>query len=254
MNRLSAAPAPPLVAAAVARIDRPSLPRKPIFQSSPLCLMAPLHYERNYAYPLFIWLHSTGADEREVRQIMPLVSSRNYAALGVRGPLAERAGYGWPQTLEMIAAAEQSVLEGVSQARQRFNIHPDRVFVIGYEAAGTMALRLALRHPERFAGAASLNGPFPQGHAPLARLASMRGIKLFSTHCRDSQRYPIDRVCRELSLFHSAGMGITLRQYPCEDELTTQMLHDLDVWLMEQVTGISGSGEEQTAPVPTDWN
>jgi hypothetical protein len=54
-------------------------------------------------------------------------------------------------------------------------------------------------------------------------------------------------------LFHTAGMAIHLRQYPCEDELTTQMLHDLDTWLMEQVTGVSTEAD-QPAPLPADWN
>jgi hypothetical protein len=48
-------------------------------------------------------------------------------------------------------------------------------------------------------------------------------------------------------------MGITLRQYPCDDELTTQMLHDLDLWLMEQVTGVC-TESQQTTPSPSDWN
>jgi hypothetical protein len=32
---------------------------------------------------------------------------------------------------------------------------------------------------------------------------------------------------------------VTLRQYPCGDELNTQMLCDMDRWMMEIVTGIS---------------
>ena len=109
-----------------------------------------------------------------------------------------------------------------------------------------MALRIALRNPERFAGAASIGGPFPDGQSPLARLSAARKLPLLIAHCRDSQAYPIDRVCQELSLFHAAGMSVTLRQYPCGDELTTQMLHDLDVWLMEQVTGVATAEEPRS--------
>jgi len=72
-------------------------------------------------------------------------------------------------------------------------------------------------------------------------------------HCRDSETYSVDQVCDELALFHAAGMSVTLRQYPCGDELTTQMLRDLDVWLMEQVTGVSTT-EPQDAPLPSEWN
>ena len=46
------------------------------------CLFTPLHYERNYAYPLIVWLHGPGDDERQVTRVMPLVSMRNYVGVG----------------------------------------------------------------------------------------------------------------------------------------------------------------------------
>jgi phospholipase/carboxylesterase len=185
---------------------------------------------------------------------MELISLRNYVAMGVRGPAEAGRGYGWPQAPDTILATEQRICEAVAQARDRYNVHDERIFLAGYEAGGTMALRIALRNPDRFAGAASLNGPFPQRHSPLSRLASARNLKLLISHCRDSQDYPIDRVCQELSLFHAAGMAVTLRQYPCEDELTTQMLHDLDMWLMEQVTGVAQCDDSEPASLPSEWN
>jgi phospholipase/carboxylesterase len=235
MNRLSAAPAPPANRSGVAaRVQRPWA--APSVEAA-TSLVAPQHYEPKYAYPLLVWLHSAGTSEREVRQIMPLVSLRNYVALGVRGPVASGSGFTWQQTAGAIHASELRVLDAVEAARNRFNIHRQRIYLAGYEAAGTMALRLALRHPDCFAGAASFNGPFPDSFAPLARLADLRPLKLMIAHCRDSRQYSVDRLCAELSLLHSASLSLHLRQYPCADELTTQMLHDLNNWLMEQVTG-----------------
>jgi hypothetical protein len=49
-------------------------------------------------------------------------------------------------------------------------------------------------------------------------------------------------------------MCVTLRQYPCDDELTTQMLHDLDVWLMEQVTGVPTTDQPDATQAPSEWN
>jgi hypothetical protein len=43
---------------------------------------------------------------------------------------------------------------------------------------------------------------------------------------------------------------VHLRQYPCGDELTTQMLHDLDAWLMEQVTGMPAATDAVTTGKP----
>jgi phospholipase/carboxylesterase len=215
--------------------------------------MVPEHYERNYAYPLLVWLHDSGGDERQLREIMPLVSLRNYVSLAVRGTSQADRGFEWRETSEGILSAESRVAEAVSEARQRFSVHRGRVFLAGAGAGGTMAMRLALRAPEEYAGAASIGGCFPQGHSPLARLALARRSRLLIMHCRDSINYPIKQVCDELGLFHAAGMSVTLRQYPCGDELTTQMLRDLDVWLMEQVTG-SRSEVERDATLPSEWN
>jgi phospholipase/carboxylesterase len=253
MNRLSTLSSPPKNAlSAPARPPKPALLPK-ADRDLPQCLLAPLHYERNYAYPLLVWLHGSGGDERELRQIMPLISLRNYVSLSVRGTAQHRHGYDWRQTPEAIDACELRLLDAVAHARQRFHIHQGRIFVAGYGSGGTMAIRLALRSPGLFAGAASMGGPFPSGHAPLARLEQLRQQRLLIAHCRDSLHYQVDCVCRELALFHAAGMSVTLRQYPCGDELTTQMLHDLDIWLMEQVTGIAAD-QAEPAPLPSDWN
>jgi phospholipase/carboxylesterase len=253
MNRLTSAstslqsPAP-----AVARAERPQF--KNDRHAPPHCLLAPLHYEPNYAYPLVVWLHATGGSERELRQVMPLISLRNYASAAVRGPAVLRSGYGWPQSESGIDVAESRVAEAVSRSCERYNIHSERIFLAGYEAGGTMAVRLALRNPGRYAGAVSINGPFPAEHAPLARLAQIRNSRVLIAHCRDSQTYTTDGLCRELALFHAAGMSVTLREYPCEDELTTQMLSDVDAWLMEQITGVRSTADLEPAPLPSEWN
>ena len=71
----------------------------------------------------------------------------------------------------------------------------------------------------------------------------MRKLPLFIAQGRDAERYSIERSCDELRLFHSAGMSVTVRQYPCGDELTTNMLSDMDRWMMEIVTGIAHKPE-----------
>jgi phospholipase/carboxylesterase len=258
MNRLTASTELTLAtltsAKSLKRASRPlvrSVPR-PV---QPHCVLAPLHYERNYAYPLLVWLHDEGGSERELNRVMPLVSLRNYVSVAVRGTATSARGYAWPQSPESIFTAGTRVAEAVSDARQRFHIHPERVFLAGSGAGGTMALRLALRARNEYAGAASICGAFPQGHAPLARLGAARAARLLMMHGRDSAAYPVDRVCDELALFHAAGMSVTVRQYPCGDELTTQMLHDLDVWLMEQVTGVvEPAAETMPTPLPSEWN
>jgi phospholipase/carboxylesterase len=211
-------------------------------------LFVPMHYERNYAYPLLVWLHGPSDDERQLQRVMPLVSMRNYVGVGPRGCCSAGRGsdgFRWAQTDDAILAAEYSVFECIESACEKFNIARSRIFLAGYECGGTMAFRVALRNPQKFAGALSVCGPFPDGNMPLRNLEQVRRVPLFIAHGRDARKYTVECICQELRLFHAAGLSATLRQYPCGDELTTTMLHDMDVWIMEHVTGVvSSSGDE----------
>ena len=107
----------------------------------------------------------------------------------------------------------------------------------------SMALRIALNHPSRFAGVLSLCGAFPTGRTPFGNLVAARQLPIFLATGRGSQEYPATQVCDDLRLLHTAGLSITLRQYPCGHELMPQMLTDVDRWIIEQIT--------QPRPEPT---
>jgi len=202
-------------------------------------LFAPLHYEPKYAYPLLVWLHGPNGDENELFRVIPEISMRNYVGVGPRGNrrMEDSHGYRWDDANANVLAAEQQVFGAIEAARQRYHVAPNRIFLAGFEAGGTMAFRIGLRNPGRFAGAMSIGGPFPLGGAPLGQLGNARRLPLFIAQGRDSENYPIELACQELRLFHTAGLGVTVRQYPCGDEVDTQMLKDMDAWIMEQVTG-----------------
>ena len=209
----------------------------------PCSLFAPLHYEPNYAYPLLVWLHGPSDYEGQLTRIMPFVSLRNYVAVAPRGsvPLTRSARstkFTWRQTRADIALAEQHVFDAIDLARARFHVAPERVFLAGYDVGGTMAFRLAMSHPEQFAGVLSLCGGFPEGATPLSRLGQIRRLPVFLACGRDSATFPPTRVCDDLRLFHAANLKVNLRQYPCTQQLTTGMLADMDRWIMELVTGV----------------
>jgi phospholipase/carboxylesterase len=205
-------------------------------------IFAPLHYEPNYAYPLLVWLHGPGDDESQLKRIMPHVSLRNYVAIAVRGPSpanrrSGRPGYTWTRQQAEVALSDERVFEAIEMAQARFSVSSGRVFLAGFDCGGTMAFRLAMDHPRHFAGVLSLCGGFPAGRTPLRRLIEARRLPIFLACGRDSSLYPPSAVCDDLRLFHSAGMQVALRQYPCGQEIAPAMLGDMDRWIMEQVAG-----------------
>ena len=154
-------------------------------------------------------------------------------------------GFRWSQTRHAIEQAEQRVFDSIDQACDRYHVDAERVFLGGFQCGGTMALRLGLQHPGRFAGVLSIGGSFPEGLAPLARLRQIRELPFFIAQGRDSLEYSLEQSCSELRLFHAAALHVTLRQYPCADELTTAMLSDMNAWLMEQVTGVCQESNDE---------
>lgn len=207
-------------------------------EDSSHAFFAPLHYESKYAYPLLVWLHGPGRnDERQLVRVMPMISMRNYTAAAPRGIRCQETGaHDWPQDLQSIESATHRVFDCIAAARERFNVASKRIFVGGFDRGGTMAFRIALSQPEYFAGVLSLGGALPQGHQPLGRLVAARRMPVFLAMGRDSEVYRPDDACSDLRLLHTAGVSVTLRQYPCGHELSEQMLRDVDRWIMEQIT------------------
>ena len=204
-------------------------------------VFAPLHYEPNYAYPLVVWLHGGGDSDEQLGHVMPFISLRNYVAVAPRGTrvVPRRGGNGrgfdWLQNSEHIEDAYNRIQLAIDGAQRRFNVRSDRVFLVGHECGGTMAYRIGMQCPSEFAGIVSLCGPFPSSGTPLAELDAVRQLPLYVAACRQGRFFPTDEVCDNLRLFHSAGMSITLREYPGEEGLSPQMLADVDRWLMEQI-------------------
>jgi len=76
------------------------------------CLFAPIHYEQSYSYPLIVWLHGHASNEQELREVMPLISVRNYIAVAPRGTLQtedRRGAFEWEQSSRSIAEAYERV-------------------------------------------------------------------------------------------------------------------------------------------------
>lgn len=210
-------------------------------------LFAPMHYEQNYAYPLLVWLHGPSDDERQLQRIMPLVSMRNYVAVAPRGGRRVAAGgFDWEMSESHVAESERRLFASIDTACEKFNVAAHRIFLAGLDTAGTHAFEIGLRYPQRFAGVLSLGGPFPLNRSALSRLEEARHLPLFIAQGGESKKYPVERTCEELRLFHVAGLSVTLRQYPCGDELNTQMLRDMNRWIMEIVTGACSDSGDST--------
>lgn len=227
----------------------------------PHFLVAPIKYEKNYAYPLLVWLHDSESSEAELFDVAPQISSRNYVAVAPRGLAASRANlvcnrsngrlvvertrqetyFDWPETEEGVSEAENLVFYSIDQALAKYNVNRRRVFLLGRGTGGTMALRVALRNPREFAGVVSIDGAFPTlERQPLRNWRDSRDLPILLTTGLGSSAIP-QLTPKQLRLFHTAGLTVVIRQYNersndsnAAETRMKKILLDVNRWAMER--------------------
>ena len=208
----------------------------------PTFTFAPMHHEPGYAYPLIVWMHGDGEDERQLMRVMPMLSLRNYVAIALRGSVMyeksvqAKRGFYWPR--EAYDETLAGVLECLETVKQRYRISEKRIYLAGSGGGGTMALRLAFKNPCFFAGVASLDGPIPDDGMLLEHLKELRKVRIMIGLSRSSEKYPVAEVCEHLPMLHAAGLAVTVRNYPTAGTLQTDMLRDVDRWIMGSIDSV----------------
>ncbi len=202
-------------------------------------VFVPRKYEQNYAYPLLIWLHADGGSERDLGEVMPGISPRNYMGLSFRGNSSKTTGfpigYRWSPTEEGISQFADRLHDTVCRLRRAYHIHSERIFLAGLGEGATMALLQLLKHPEWFGGAALLNPRLPQGSSPLSRYRHLTGKRVLLA--AESGAQPAHKAA-ELNnagrLLFSAGMHVETATFP-QPESFARMLRRIDHWVMDAI-------------------
>ncbi len=220
----------------------------------------PLHYEPNYRYPLVVWLHSDGFNENQVDHVMPHISVRNYIAVGVRGNrAADSIGhrFDWHDSPAAVYAAHEAVAQTIDEASDRFSVHPSRIVLAGYGSGGTMAMRVAMREPQRFAAILSLGGSMPSGRHVWSNLASLRQrrLRMLWLQAAKNPRFDANKLKHDIRLAMMIRAEVEVRQYPTDDEMDTVVLSDVNEWIMRCViSDRSAVSSERWATSPTTYS
>ena len=233
MNRIKISP---LATAQLDDVKPKELPTpSPVWQATEsqneYSLFVPMHYEKNYAYPLIVWLHDPESDCTQLQTLMPEISMRNYVAIAPQSASKQP----WLQTPIGVEMSHESVSLAIERATSRFNIATNRIFLAGCGAGGTMAFRVAFERPELFAGVMSINGSLPSDQMPLRDWSRCRKIPVLLSSFRESTSFPQHALCEQLRLLHVGGFRTTIRHYPGPFEMNRKVLNDIDGWIMESI-------------------
>ena len=212
----------------------------------PSGLFVPENYERNYAYPLIVWLHEAGRSERDIVNVLPHISMRNYLGLALRGTAKAHPrtnadgsvsqGYRWSRSERAKIAFQDELHASVRRVRQDYHVHTERIFLAGSGDGATLAWDLFLARPEWFAGIAAFGGRFPWRRRPLRHYRELRGRRVFlaaDAHDPDG----LSKGEEIASLLYSAGLDVVLRCHLPKERWPQSLFRPVDRWIMEAIGG-----------------
>ncbi len=209
-------------------------------QGRPVHTFVPTGYEPNYPYPLIVYFHGDGGNERQVLSLAPEISRRNYLGIALRGPVSlnrdesAEPAFSWDVDGSDEATVEDYVFRAIQQTRRRFHVHTERIFLAGFWEGASIAYRLALSHPEKFGGVIVLNGTMPR-RCPLFRLNELRSLRVLIGHGTANPVIPLSMARRDFRLLYTAGLPVKFRTYTTTHRLHADMLRDVDRWIQRAI-------------------
>jgi phospholipase/carboxylesterase len=207
----------------------------------PVRTFLPTGYEPNYPYPLLVFLHAHGGNEKQILRLAPRVSRRNYICIALRGPRLLGArddgepGYAWDYAEPHQALVEDYVFRAVEQTRRSYHVHSERIYLAGFGEGATLAYRLGLAFPERFGGIISLNGSLPPRGTFFLRLPEVRQLRVLIGHGLANTVVPLGVARNDFRLLYTAGLAVRMHSYATSHRLHPHMLRDTNRWIMETI-------------------
>jgi acetyl esterase/lipase len=116
-------------------------------------VMLPPEYHPLRSYPVIVALHHGEGPRSAVDWVAAEAARRGYIVVA-----PEYSVPGQPTGYHYTTGEHAAAILSLRDARKRFSIDSDRVFVAGQLGGGQMALDVGLAHPDQFAGAVSING------------------------------------------------------------------------------------------------
>lgn len=195
----------------------------------PARVFLPADYQPKYAYPLVVAFHDSGADEDAAARLAPLLSRRNYVVACPRGPVdlgpgtTGRPGFAWHD------AADTAYLTSLlAHAREKYHLHPQRLYLLGIGDGAAAAYRFARESHGTVAGVAALNADLP---AP----TDAKGMRLFVGHSDGNPAVPAAAARRASRALVRAGAAVRFETYPAAADVHGDMLRDVNRWIMGTV-------------------
>lgn len=220
-------------------------------------VVLPLHFQPNYQYPLLIWLHSAGSNERQVEQVLPHISARNYLGVGVRATQATDVRgccFDWQSSKTGLRMACQKISKAIELITKNHSIHPQRLILAGLGSGATMACRVAMECPDDFAGVIRMSGRLDTAGCGLGKFHQLRQRRLPMLWQQAMNGIDDDskHLQRDITTAQWLQAQVEIRQYPGNDVMNTAALRDIDRWCFDKIMNPSPAPDSSVSDNPVN--
>ena len=202
-----------------------------------------------------IWMHGLGADGHDFEPLVPELLDDGMPALRfvfphapVR-PVTINNGYQMRAWYDIIGIDRRSAedFKGIGESADSIGglihrehargIDSDHILLAGFSQGGAMALHLATRHPDKFAGVIALSCYLPlAGELAQSGSTANQPTPIFMAHGTQDPVVPYMLGDESRRLLESAGFSIEWHAYPMAHSLCAEEVSDLRSWLKRVVS------------------
>jgi len=203
-----------------------------------------------------IWMHGLGADGHDFEPLVPELLEVGLPTLRfvfphapVR-PVTINNGYqmrAWydiigidnrsAEDFEGINASAQSIAALIQRENER-GIPTNRIIIAGFSQGGAMALHIATRYPQAFAGVIALSSYLPVARElPAAHNPANLGTSIFMAHGSQDPVVPIALGQLSREAIEAVGYGVEWHTYLMPHSLCPDEIAHLKTWMARSITG-----------------
>ena len=201
----------------------------------------------NGPFPTVLALHGWGANAHDLLGLAPSLSDRcqmvcpQGATTLPIGPGV--VGYGWfplipgqPPDPRAFLKASAQLRRFVAEAESHYSIDRRRFAPLGFSQGGLMAIDLALRDPERFAGLIVLSSWLPEILAAnLPRTPAHEGFPVLMVHGTEDQQIEVDRARTSRQTLEDFGVDLAYHEFAMGHEIRPEALRVIRRWVEDEL-------------------
>lgn len=176
----------------------------------PYVVRLPKDYQPGAEYPLLVFLHGSGSDERTLLRVPSLTQGR-FIELG---PNARGPSHAYVHD-----HAQEDIFEAIEAVRRQYSVDGRNIFLMGFSMGGYGVYRTFYEHPELYKGLIVLSGhpdigneyypgeDHPNFLEPRFQ-AVFKGVPMFIFHGGKDRNCPFELTAEAVEGFKAAGAEV----------------------------------------------